>query len=115
MFDKRPALSFNRIAYATRGKQKLKGFIFWEPLIRPGPVPGWVTFMRDDTPKYLVDLVGFEPTTSSMPWKLRTCRPLILIAPRVAPSQPAGRLRCRRTPPSHAHEILEQRLQALAR
>jgi hypothetical protein len=40
---------------------------------------------------------------------------LILIAPRVAPSQPAGRLRCRRTPPSHAHEILEQRLQALAR
>jgi hypothetical protein len=26
----------------------------------------------------LVDLVGIEPTTSSMPWKLRTCRPLIL-------------------------------------
>jgi hypothetical protein len=26
----------------------------------------------------MVDLVGIEPTTSSMPWKLRTCRPLIL-------------------------------------
>jgi hypothetical protein len=26
----------------------------------------------------MVDLVGFEPTTSSMSWKSRTCRPLIL-------------------------------------
>jgi hypothetical protein len=33
MFNKRPTLSFNRIAYATRGKEKLKGFILWEPLI----------------------------------------------------------------------------------
>jgi hypothetical protein len=26
----------------------------------------------------MVVLVGIEPTTSSMPWRLRTCRPLIL-------------------------------------
>jgi|HubBroStandDraft_6_1064221.scaffolds.fasta_scaffold207133_3 hypothetical protein len=78
MFDKRLALSFNRIACATLGKGKLKGFILWEPLVRPGRVPGRVILVRDDTPKYLVDLVGFEPTTSSMPWTLRTCRPLIL-------------------------------------
>jgi hypothetical protein len=26
----------------------------------------------------MVDLAGIEPATSSMPWKLRTCRPLIL-------------------------------------
>jgi hypothetical protein len=30
--------------------------------------------------KSLVDLVGFEPTTSSMPWKPKTGRPLILKA-----------------------------------
>jgi len=51
MFDKRPALSFNRIAYATRGEEKLKGFILWEPLIRPRRALGWVTSFRDDMPK----------------------------------------------------------------
>jgi hypothetical protein len=51
IFDKRLALSFDRIAYAMRGKQKLKGFIFWEPLIEPGRVPDWVTFLRGDMPK----------------------------------------------------------------
>jgi len=51
MFDKKPALSFDRIAYATRGKGKLKGLILWEPLIRPSRALGWITFLRDDMSK----------------------------------------------------------------
>src|SRR5271166_6872480 len=36
------------------------------------------TFVRSNLLRDLVDLVGIEPTTSSMPWKYQGSRPLIL-------------------------------------